>query len=347
MKKRLIAYVILFVALSSCIDEIYLSVPASESNLVIDAWLGSTSEQSYVRVYRSGSYLSGSTQPNYTKVATTSIYVEDESGRRVYFPNTADTTLLHQPNAGQSFPAGMKYRVHVNTRDGAYESEWVLMPEPSTFGDFEAVAREKSLFVISGSSPVRVIGTTVDLTLQASNSSGEEVGYLIEADGISEVFTTGDAENCRCNCYLEEPLFVTGMNLGSGSDVPSPIILAELEVTSLGRFYLQSTIRTIPKANLDYLRQIDKQRRNTGSIFDPAPFKIRGNIKNLDNPDEEVLGNFMAYQEVEYNRMVYRADIYRLNQQFPFVFDEVGHVSEDCKDYYPFTLPYTPAPFQP
>jgi hypothetical protein len=46
-----------------------------------------------------------------------------------------------------------------------------------------------------------------------------------------------------------------------------------------------------------YLRLIDQQLRLTGSVFDPPPANIRGNILSLDNPDELVLGHFFASDE--------------------------------------------------
>ncbi len=349
MGKAAIYWIAFSLALISCVDEIHLDVPSTASNLVIDAWLGPSSDQSYVRVYRSAKFLSGTLAPRYSKVSVNRMYVEDESGRRVFFPNTSDTTLAYWPNAGQFFPSGIKYRLHVVTDEDEYQSEWTLMPEASSFEGFEAVSKEKPVFVLSGDMPVQVTGASADLNVSIVNPSEQEVGYLISSTGISEALTTADCENCTCNCYLEVPILFSGMNLessGSGNS-PKPVTLAELDITSTGRFYLESTIRTVSKDNLEYLQQIHKQQRNTGSIFDPAPFKIRGNIKSIAHPEKEVLGNFMVYQEDTFNQMVYRAEIYRQNPALPFAFDETGHVKCDCKEYYPYALPYTPDPFLP
>lgn len=46
-----------------------------------------------------------------------------------------------------------------------------------------------------------------------------------------------------------------------------------------------------------YLRLIDQQLRLTGSVFDPPPAIIRGNIFSIDNPEELVLGQFFAADE--------------------------------------------------
>jgi hypothetical protein len=346
---RISCVFVLSLAIVSCVDEIYLDVPSEESNLVIDAWLGPSSQESFVRVYRTTPFLSGSIAPKYTKVAVSGMYVEDELGERVFFRNFPDTTLFYRPEAERTFEPGRRYRLNVVTDEDVYQSDWTVMPEPSIFGEFEAVGKKKTLLVISGGSPVQVDGATAEVNLNITNPSAEEVGYLIRATGISEVFTTGDSEVCKCNCYMEAPLLFSGMNLessGSGNS-PKTVTLAEVDITSLGRFYVESTIKTVSSDNLEYLRQIQKQQQNTGSIFDPAPSKIKGNIKSLTNHEKEVLGNFMVFQEQQFNPMIYRAEIYRLNPHLPFAFDETGHVVENCKEYYPYALPYTPEPFIP
>ena len=350
-QRRKTALYLVFLSLVwvSCVDEIYLDVPSTESNLVIDAWLGPSSEQSYVRVYRSVPFLSGTVTPQYTKVPVSRMYVEGESGKRVYFRNSPDTTLYYRPETYHLFESGKRYRLNVVTDEDEYRSDWSLMPEPSSFEGFEVVAKERPVFVISGNLPVQVTGASADLNVNVTNPSKEEVGYLITATGVSEVFTTGDAENCKCNCYLDVPVLFSGMNLetsGSGNS-PKPITIAQLDITSLGRFFIWSTIRTVSKDNLEYLQLIDKQQRNTGSIFDPAPFKIKGNIKSVTHPEKEVLGNFIAFQENTFNQMVYRSEIYGQNPSLPFAFDETGHVRDNCNEYYPYSLPYTPEPFQP
>lgn len=349
MRKTALYLIFFSLAFVACVDEIYLDIPSNESNLVIDAWLGPSSEQSYVRVYRSVPFLSGTVTPQYIKVPVARMYVEAESGERVYFRNSPDTTLYYRPETDQLFESGKRYRLNLVTEEEEYQSEWSLMPEASSFDGFEAVAKERPVFVISGNLPVQVTGASADLNVIITNPSEQEVGYLISATGFSEVFTTGDSEVCKCNCYLDAPILFSGMNLessGSGNS-PKPITLAELDITSLGRFYLQSTIRTVSKDNLGYLQLINKQQRNTGSIFDPAPFKIKGNIKSVTHPEQEVLGNFIAFQEDTFNQMVYRSEIYRQNPALPFAFDETGHVRENCNEYYPYSLPYTPEPFQP
>jgi hypothetical protein len=52
-----------------------------------------------------------------------------------------------------------------------------------------------------------------------------------------------------------------------------------------------------------FLRLVKQQAEISGSIFDPPPATIRGNMISLNNPDEVVLGYFMAGGET--SRRIY------------------------------------------
>lgn len=53
--------------------------------------------------------------------------------------------------------------------------------------------------------------------------------------------------------------------------------------------------RTLTKEEFDYLQIIQKNSSVTGSLFDPLPGEIRGNIESFDDADEPVIGYIGAY----------------------------------------------------
>jgi Domain of unknown function (DUF4249) len=53
--------------------------------------------------------------------------------------------------------------------------------------------------------------------------------------------------------------------------------------------------RALSKEEFDYLDIIQKNSTVTGSLFDPMPSEIRGNIKSLHKPEETVIGFIGAY----------------------------------------------------
>ncbi len=57
-------------------------------------------------------------------------------------------------------------------------------------------------------------------------------------------------------------------------------------------FDMQIIQKRVSKDTYRYWNAVDNQRKNKGSIFEKANYQIRGNITNVDNPEELVLGYF-------------------------------------------------------
>lgn len=71
----------------------------------------------------------------------------------------------------------------------------------------------------------------------------------------------------------------------------------------------------LTKDAYEYWRKVNILSNQVGSIFDTPPAEITGNIRNVNNPNEKVLGYFQACNEV-YDRIF----IYPFNLPFPLLF---------------------------
>ena len=72
-----------------------------------------------------------------------------------------------------------------------------------------------------------------------------------------------------------------------------------------------------------FLRLAKQQSELSGSVFDPPPANIRGNMISLDDPDEVVLGYFMAAGEARKRIYINGAD---LDFRQP-----TGLITDDCR----------------
>jgi hypothetical protein len=72
-----------------------------------------------------------------------------------------------------------------------------------------------------------------------------------------------------------------------------------------------------------FLRLIQQQIKISGSIFDQPPANIRGNIYNLKNPDEVVIGYFMASDVDTKEVYIYKNRLKILNTP--------GIIPDDCR----------------
>jgi hypothetical protein len=110
-------------------------------------------------------------------------------------------------------------------------------------------------------------------------------------------------------------------------------ILAEriIDESFLSRHYFNVRQTSISKSSYEYWRKVRELVNNTGSVFDTPPAPIRGNIRNVNDPDEVVLGNFEV-ANVKLTR------IYTTQADVPFFIPEVCTYSPTRRlDDYPKT----------
>jgi hypothetical protein len=73
-----------------------------------------------------------------------------------------------------------------------------------------------------------------------------------------------------------------------------------------------------------FLKLVDQQINLTGSVFDPPPANIRGNIISLDDSNETVLGYFFASDEQP-------IQAYIKNENLEFVLSPPTKIPDDCR----------------
>jgi hypothetical protein len=105
---------------------------------------------------------------------------------------------------------------------------------------------------------------------------------------------------CCATCYMEENRRVQPFHVLSDENfdgLRTEQVIGFIEDDGL-RF--KDTYRTdvqqlsISPEAFQFLKLVQQQVGLTGSVFDPPPANIRGNILSLDNPQEQVLGYFIA-----------------------------------------------------
>ncbi|WP_194972866.1 DUF4249 domain-containing protein [Aquiflexum lacus] len=94
---------------------------------------------------------------------------------------------------------------------------------------------------------------------------------------------------------------------------------------------------SVSEACQRFLKLVDQQVRLTGSIFDPPPANIRGNILNLNDPTEQVMGYFFASDE-----QLLRTYIHKENLEF--FLTPITLLPIDCRNKY---FEQYPNPFRP
>ncbi|WP_293012410.1 DUF4249 domain-containing protein [Mongoliibacter sp.] len=145
-----------------------------------------------------------------------------------------------------------------------------------------------------------------------------------------EILTSGPAGMPQCPPCCESICFHT--------DLPKPGNIVTVSDTDFNGLYQNRVIAyvedngtrfkdtyrlelqhmSVTQETQRYLQLVDQQLRLTGSVFDPPPANIRGNIINLEDPEELVLGQFYAVDVVEVQLYIQRdkLEFYKRPQNF-------------------------------
>lgn len=335
--------------MASCIDEINLALEESNQAIVIEAWIGNIPAETYVKVYRTSPYVSGVLNPSFIPVPVRSVVIQQSEGEDILFIEDQGG-IFRQP---QNFTpvSGRNYRLALETANGdVYESAWETMPPFVEIEDIVPSAFEKQVIIPSGQSLFSQIRTFADVKAQITDPGVGDLGYYIQSSGITELYTASNSDNCACTCYENDPNIFAGMNITSNSLFQNRVFqlsIGEIPLSSLGRFFVSSRLKVLSKSNFDYLSQIDLQQRNSGSIFDPAPFRIKGNIKKRGSEQEIVLGGFFLFQESTFEKLIFRGQIRSESIELRHSLDPLPFVNGDCTEFYTSASTFVPPAFRP
>ena len=138
-----------------------------------------------------------------------------------------------------------------------------------------------------------------------------------------------EPKDCCFTCYLRQEVgnssvFVTNDDNFNGLTTKLKVVFIPddgLRFITFSR--LDLTQLSISSEAYRFLRLVKQQTEISGSVFDPPPATIRGNMISLDNPNEVVLGYFLAAGESK--KRIY-IDGTRLDFKQPD-----GLITDDCR----------------
>lgn len=272
MKKLLAKFSFVIAALfvlSACQDKIDLDLPEGETFLVVEGWITNADRPHEVKLTYSAPYFENTPPPPATGAT---VLITDDEGN--------ETQLTEEEPGVYVFPGpgevGRSYRLDISLEDGTpYQSDFELLREP-----------------------IPILDIRWQLSEDEPNEDNDE-----NPDDIYDVLITtsepaGPGDHYQWRSFLNgvearEPfdIFATNDEGVDGNFIP------ELNVTN--ELYSEpDTVRIvqerISKAAFEFLTSIQSQTAFVGGPFDTPPSPIRGNVKNLQDPQKNALGFFGA-----------------------------------------------------
>ncbi len=277
----------LAIGCSSCIDVLEFKPVQTASLLVVDGKLDTSSEPQMLRL--------SETAPvgriaNFPPVTGAIITLRDDLGNEQNYAETEPGEYVLDGAAMNTTP-GRTYILRIEVNDKVYESTPETMPEP--------VRPDSSFSLVSDQKYVSIYSS---IAIPSDVARGPFLKWRIDyVYQLSEFFCHPlDPTNI---CYVQQyfdnrllPIF-DGSLLARGETARPFVARREADKTFGEVVFFNVYQETLTPDAYTYWDKISRVLTQTGSLFDAPPGAVRGNVFNVDQPEEQVLGYFYAAPE--------------------------------------------------
>ncbi|MEL7531690.1 MAG: DUF4249 domain-containing protein [Bacteroidota bacterium] len=295
---KIYPYLFILLLLTACIEPYEVDIPAGERFLVVEGLITDQAEPYVVKL----SYSSPVSETNFEPISNASVEVQSEDGQTFPFTLSADGIYVSDSS---SFLAvvGQSYRLLLNIGGKSYAStlEQIKRSPPidSIFWDYDSR--------VTSEGPVEGVQLFVNTNDPEANSrfyryqwvETWKYGVLYPANYIYLGNDQSETVQAYPTCYKTESS--VGINVASTAQNTEDRLLGhplQFITTNTNRLDKRYSIflRQYVMSEQEFLfwKTIKESTENIGSLFDRQPQSRLGNIQNLDDPSEAVLGYFSA-----------------------------------------------------
>jgi len=298
--------ILLMVLGTGCIEPFEPDIEESNKVMVIDGRIIDTVDIQTINVSISSPY----NNPQFKPVTGCVVRVEDDAGHGITFVERAEG--IYQSNLEPNFlDVGKAYKLQVFTPDDeVYESEYDTLLACAPIDSLSYKLE------IQGTSNPRINYYGIRFYIDVIGSSEESRNYLWTFEETWEYISyypiqyIWDGFNLldytprlhgRKVCYLTDRLkdFLVGSSslMGSNEIRQLPLHFVSNQTPRLQEQYsLLVTQHSLSDASFLYWDRVRAQSVESGGLFETQPSRTTGNISNINNPEEKVLGNFFVSQ---------------------------------------------------
>lgn len=289
-------FCLLLGTLVSCIEQIRVPIRTEEPILVVDGGITNGPGPYQVRITRTGTFNVPSEA--YEKLAVQDATVrilEVETKRAVGLrlvpgqPGLYQTT--HEDFVGQ---AGNTYIIEIITREGkTFRSEPETMPEAPPIRELNARYSAERAIVNDTPFGYEIFLDLDDPAQQTNYYRWTAFSYIRrESVGVPQFGGSFWYKYCWTpvsdnNIIIHSDVYSNGRPLRGQKVFRSPIY-------TVGKHFVEVTQYALTREAYQFWRRFNEQRERIGTIFDPLPSPIVGNIYNFNDPNERALGYFTA-----------------------------------------------------
>lgn len=296
----------LALALPACVDP-YLpdAIKTPPSYLVVDGYLSPVGITT-IKLSRTFAVASASVPPVETKA---NVYIEDEGGARNFLRESPNGTYT---SSALALAAGRKYRLHINTLGNKeYVSDYVPVKITPPIDNLNW----------------RPDADGLNIYLNTHDATGTTQYYRWEYDETWEILPPY-APTVEYVNRVMRPIVVAYPTICWGNtrsttvqldktttltqDVVSDFRLRRLPNPSellYSRYSILVQQHALTKDEYAYWELLRKNTESIGTLFDPQPAPLTGNVRCLSNPADLALGFVSAHTLVERRLFIRRGEL--------------------------------------
>jgi len=276
-------------------------VNSDEGYLVIDGFLNVGSDTS--RIELSHTQNANATAP-VSKESSAAVSVEQENGITYTFTEAGNGSYFLPP---QKFNTTARYRLRVKTAIGKeYLSDYVEVKNTPPIDNIEGkvdTRQDAMVMQVNTHDPTnqtRFYRWKFEETWQYRTAFYSSIEIVKKAGGDDYEIVSRKEDVNLCWRSLKSANILLGSTIKLSQDVIKDLPLTAVPISS-NKLYIKYSILVkqygLTQDAFEYWTSLAKTTEGTGSLFDPLPSQITGNIKNTANGQELVFGYFSASVE--------------------------------------------------
>jgi Domain of unknown function (DUF4249) len=284
-KKYLLILSVFTLLLSACLDEVKVPLRQATEQLILEGSFTNDAESNFLRLSLSTQY--GNVE-DINPARGVFVEVRNSKGEKTVFKPVVDEVGVYRPDNLQfAGKVGESYAVFIKLPDGR---EFLSKPEKIT-----VPVPIQSMSANFQSKPSFGFNVFVDIKDPKESENfyrWESLGYHVRAStGVAVGYGGG---RCCSRCYVlkkgNEILTLSDANTNGNTIKAIPVYYSPYY--ELGKHLIEVKQRSISRQAFQFWRRYKEQRTRTGSIFDPLPAQLTGNVANINNPNDIALGYF-------------------------------------------------------
>ena len=301
MRTNLVLIILVFVC-TACVERIQFDIIRGGGQVIIN---GGISDETGRQEIQLGLTSFAARIPDPIEGAQITIF-DDQGNSEAYVPDASSERRgwYYLPGSTVQGVPGRTYHLEIQLPDGrAYRSIPEKMPEQP--GAMTAINYELSIEEEVSESIVVTEEMYINVFIDADLRQEHAEPYFIRWD-VEEVYLLTPTDfpdpfgNVPPPCYVYVYTNAGDVKLFDGREQQQvllenfPVARQLVGIEFREKHYFSVIQRSISQEAYEYWRKVDQLLSNGGNIFDTPPAPIPGNIYNVNDPEEEVLGYFEA-----------------------------------------------------